>query len=322
MSDTAQDEKRIRDEAAGWYARLNNTTISTDTLRAFRDWRRDERHAGAYAEIEAFWVRAGKLRHDEDIRQAEQDALNRKPRAQPGHTLRSGRSLAALALVVALAAGLAVAWPSLVGQSYDTGVGEQRLVRLSDGSRIRIDTQSRVRVRYHDSARRVTLEQGRAYFEVAPDPSRPFKVRAGAAEVHALGTQFDVRRAADLSIVTLAEGRVRVAGASQTWDLKPGQQIKVGAKEGEVQDVDVKLATSWTNGRLVFRNLPLGAAIAEVNRYSPAQIRLTEASLNEARVSGQFDSGDSDAFIAAITDLFGLEVAARDDKQILLRASR
>ena len=325
MSDTAQDEKRIRDEAAGWYARLNNTTITTDTLRAFREWRRDERHAGAYAEIEAFWVRAGKLRHDEDIRQAAQDALNRKPRSQLGPLSKpGGRSLAALVAVVALGAMLSAAWPVLMGRVYETEIGEQRVVRLADGSRVHIDTQSRIRVRYQDTARRVTLEEGRAYFQVAKAPGRPFTVKAGPAEVRAIGTEFDVRRTDGQSIVTLAEGQVRVTHSQQSWDLEPGQQISLGdqARRGDVQPVDVSLATSWTEGRLVFRALPLSTALAEVNRYSPTMIQLDEPSLRQAPVSGVFDTGDTEAFVAAISDLFGLEVAARDDKQILLRAPR
>lgn len=323
MSDTAQDEKRIRDEAAGWYARLNNTTISTETLRAFRDWRRDERHAGAYAEIEAFWVRAGKLKHDEDLRQAAQDALNRKPRAQLGPFSKPGpRSLAALIAVFALAAVLAIAWPLTQGRVYDTEIGEQRIVRLADGSRVHIDTQSRIRVRYRDATRQVTLEEGRAYFQVAKDPGRPFAVKAGGAEVRALGTAFEVRRTNGQSIVTLAEGAVRVTHDEQSWDLNPGQQISLKEQNTghAIQQVDVGVATSWTNGRLVFRAAPLSTALSEVNRYSPTQITLAEPTLRQAPVSGAFDTGDTEAFVAAISDLFDLEVAARDDQQILLRA--
>ncbi|MDP1875190.1 FecR family protein [Phenylobacterium sp.] len=325
MSDTAQDEKRIRDEAAGWYARLNNTTITTDTLRAFREWRRDERHAGAYADIEAFWVRAGKLKHDEDIAQAAKDALDRKSRAPSGPLPKpGGRSLAAVALVIALSAGLAAAWPFLVGRVYDTGIGEQRVVRLADGSRVNIDTQSRIRVRYRNSVRQVRLEEGRAYFDVARDPSRPFRVQAGSTEIQALGTAFDIRRTHDLSIVTLAEGRVRVSKADQSWDLNPGQQIQVSDQGAvsRVQEADLNVVTSWTIGRLVFRSQPLEAALAEVNRYNPAQIQLADPALGQAPVSGVFDTGDSEAFVAAISDLFDLEVAARDDKHILLRAGR
>lgn len=78
MTDTALDEKRIRDEAAGWYAKLNNTTISTETLRALREWRKDEWHADAYAEIDAVWQRADKLRDDHEIQRAAGEALAKK----------------------------------------------------------------------------------------------------------------------------------------------------------------------------------------------------------------------------------------------------
>ena len=115
---------------------------------------------------------------------------------------------------------------------------------------------------------------------------------------------------------------MRVTHAEQSWDLTPGQQIslKDQNRDRAIQQVDVGVATSWTNGRLVFRATPLSTALSEVNRYSPTQITLAEPTLRQAPVSGAFDTGDTEAFVAAISDLFDLEVAARDDQHILLRA--
>jgi len=311
VNDAALEMKRIRDEAAGWYARLNKTTISHETIRAFREWRSDERHAEAYAEIDAFWRRIGKLRNDEEIQRAAGEALGRAD-AKKGHMPRpGGKTLGAAAFALLLAAGAALAWPHVMGRAYETATGEQRLIRLADGSRLRLDADSRARVRLSAERRDVELLEGRAFFDVAHDAARPFVVKAGATSVRALGTRFEVGRTGPAVEVTLVEGKVQVedAGAKAAVILAPGDQAVVErpAAAPRLAKVDAAAETSWTTGRLVFRDQPLAAAVAEVNRYAPTRIVLADPELSALRVSGVFDAGDADAFVGAVSALYGLE---------------
>jgi transmembrane sensor len=69
---------------------------------------------------------------------------------------------------------------------------------------------------------------------------------------------------------------------------------------------DVAQSTSWTRGRLTFHDVPLSAAIAQVNRYTARKVVL-EAPLGEARVSGVFNVGDQAAFVAAVQSYFDLQ---------------
>lgn len=313
--------KRIRDEAAGWYARLNKTTISHETLRAFREWRSDERHAEAYAEIDAFWRRIGKLRQDEEIQRAAGEAIGRAD-AKKGHMPRpGGKTLSAAAFAVLLAIGAAVAWPHLFGRTFETAPAEQRLIRLADGSRLRLDADSRARVRLSAERRDVELLAGRAFFEVASDPDRPFVVRADGTAVRAIGTRFEVGRQAGAVEVTLVEGKVRIEadGASQALTLAPGDQVRIAAPSAppRLARVDAQAQTSWTTGRLVFRDQPLAEAVAEVNRYGEARIVLSDPDLAGRRISGVFDTGDTEAFVGAVSALYGLK-AERDSRQIRL----
>ncbi|MBA4794665.1 MAG: FecR family protein [Phenylobacterium sp.] len=324
MADAAFELKQIRDQAASWYARLNNTTISTDTLRAFREWRRtDERHDEAYLEIEAFWKRVAQLENDQEIQRAAGAALERPaeapktgPLGRPG-----GKSLAAAFFALLLVAALTLSWPRLFGETYASGVGEQRILRLKDGSQLRLDTASRVRVKLTDDARRVRLLGGRAFFDVAHDPSRPFTVVADGASVTALGTRFDVRRDTADVTVTLFQGQVKVEGGEAPVVLQPGQRaIVTGAgSRSLVRSVNAAEAQSWTQGQLVFRQQTLGAAAAEVNRYSETQVVIRDADLANRTVSGVFESGDTDAFVAAVADLFDLEVDRSQNEEIVLR---
>lgn len=95
--------------------------------------------------------------------------------------------------------------------AFETGIGEQRLVTLDDGTRMQLDTNSHVEVRLGQNARRVEMTDGRAFFDVAHDAKRPFDVDVDGTIVTAVGTRFSVRRDGDRVWVVLSEGRVRIA---------------------------------------------------------------------------------------------------------------
>jgi transmembrane sensor len=206
--------------------------------------------------------------------------------------------------------------------TYSTRVGEQRLVVLRDGSRVRLNTDSKLQVRFGLQERRVILAKGEAFFEAAHDPTKPFIVEADGARVRAIGTKFDVRRQAGGVQVTLVEGRVQV-GRSKTPNeatLLPNQQLTVTPQRvTAATPIDGLQAASWTTGRLVFRDVPLSAAIEEVNRYTNRKIVLeAPAEMAGRPISGSFDPGDSKAFVLAATTFFDLKADWSDDQVRLL----
>lgn len=316
MSDRDPIAKETRDEAAQWYARLNNTTISTQTLREFQAWKKAGDNRQAYMDIAEFWRKAGLLAQDEDIAKAGEEALERKNPLGP-----AGKGVLGALIVAGLGAALAYGYGAYKGTPYGTEVGEQRIVRLADGSKVRLDTDSRLRVRLSDKLRRIELERGQAFFDVAPDPDRPFVVEANGSEVRALGTRFDVRRSGDAVRVVLVEGKVRVDAprGTSSHTLAPGQQLDVrGGEAASPTRVDAAAATSWTTGRLVFQNQPLKAAIDEVNRYSQTKIVLEAPGVAATPVSGSFESGDTEAFVNAVNALHHLRIASRSAREIRL----
>ncbi|MEJ1963522.1 MAG: FecR domain-containing protein [Gammaproteobacteria bacterium] len=121
---------------------------------------------------------------------------------------RGVRALAAAILLCAVLGAAWYVWPS--GSSYRTPVGGLASVPMEDGSRITLNTDSQIRVDLTVKERRVELQQGEAFFEVAHDASRPFIVRAGNKRVIAVGTRFSVRREANDVRVVVTEGKVRV----------------------------------------------------------------------------------------------------------------
>jgi transmembrane sensor len=316
------------DAAAEWFARLNGASISTVALHEFQEWRAVPENDAAYREVEGLWRHGAKLKGDADIRAAVAQARNRRRRRTPAGGRRWPGFALDLAAVGAVSIGAVVlVWTLLARPAgvYQTAVGEVRTVQLADGSRIRLDTATRLSVRFTAKARDVALLSGQAFFDVAHQPSRPFVVSADGAQVRAVGTRFDVRRSDGQVHVTLVQGVVRVRADTPTgalaWTLHPGQQMTAGSVIRPPAPADVAAAVGWTDGRLVFHDLPLAEAVAEVNRYSRRPIVLGPGAPAAVAVNGVFDSANTDGFVAAVTSLYDLKASRRSDGALVLAAA-
>lgn len=329
MADEVRSFDQARQEAAEWLTLLNSRTVSTNSVTAFRTWRRDPVNAAAYSSVESIWKRAIRLADDPEARRILIEAQQRKPTVKGALSRPGGRGVAA-ATVAVLAGFIVVACLHFINgeKSYSTGVGEERTVHLSDGSKLKLDTDTSLSVRLSGRERRVQLTRGRALFDVARDAARPFVVDAGQTEVRALGTKFVVHRDRDRVDVVLVEGSVRVerpkASAPRQWIMQPGQNLSVaqGTKTApRIEVVDPKLAMSWTSGRLIFSETPLEDAVAEVNRYSQNKVILDVEGLVRAPISGAVDSGDTEAFVSAVCELYALTPNRLADGTVRLSAA-
>lgn len=208
-----------------------------------------------------------------------------------------------------------------------THVGETRGVTLEDGTRMVLDTGSRVKITFSASTRDIELVQGQAHFEVAHEAQRPFRVHTSAVEVVAVGTAFDVAALPARTTVTLIEGRVKVraikgasAGVSRVEMLTPGQQWGVDAAGQSLGEKEVKIAdvTAWQRGNVVIDDDPLEEALAVINRYSNTQIVIRDPALQSRHVSGTFRIGDVETEAVVLEHYFGLKEISRSEQQIVL----
>jgi len=323
MSLSTAPSEKAKAEAAAWFARLKKRDVPAADMEAFRLWRKKPGHKEAYDAVDAFWRRSEALKADADIQGVVMSARGRAVRPARGRSRGAafGFGLAfALALLTVGGIGLYRVWGPA---TYTTRIGEQRLVRLSDGSTVVLDTASKIVVRYGRDRRDLELKAGQAMFDVAHDAARPFVVRAGGATVTALGTRFDVRRDDGGAQVTLVRGSVEVRSKGGTtpaiWRLSPGQALSTTAAAPRPAPVDVATKTSWTTGRLVFNDMPLAAAVAEVNRYDKTQIVLDVGPQDPARISGTFDVGDTDYFVSSAAALNDFVVSRSEPGVIRLR---
>jgi transmembrane sensor len=128
----------------------------------------------------------------------------------PRGSLRRRLRLAIAASVAVLAIFGALAMLEFSAPTYATALGEQRSIQFADGSTVELNSRSKIRVKYSKQERDVELLEGQALFHVAPDMSRPFILSAGATRVRTVGTQFDVYKKSNVTVVTVVEGRVAV----------------------------------------------------------------------------------------------------------------
>lgn len=313
---TAPTEKALA-EATSWFARLKKHDVPQGDMDAFQTWFGTADNKAAYDVVDAFWRDSERVKANPAIQDAVAAALARtsRPKANPlktrGAILGLGLAFGALVLTASF---------FLSPRTYSTEVGEQRTIRLADGSTMTLDTNSKATVRLARARRDITLGQGQALFEVAHDATRPFVVTAGKTSVTALGTQFDVRREAAGATVILVRGAVEVrerdGAKGRVWRLAPGQRVSTAAAVTRPTLVDGAAATSWTTGRLVFHDVPLRQAVAEFNRYERRRIELQNGPWDEDRISGAFDVDDTNTFVGSVAKLHDLEIT-RPEKSVI-----
>ncbi len=339
-----EDRDAIDEAAVAWVVRLASDQRTRADEDAFRAWmEEDPVHAEAFADCSALWDGAQALAATDEGRKALQRI--RAPRQAFGRLTRRTAILGGTGIAAA-AAGLATFLVLGGEQTFQTAPGQQKRLRLADGTGVLLNTDSQLRVRLLRSERRLYLDRGQAFFEVARDRNRPFRVFAGRDEVRALGTAFDVRRMDDDVIVTLEEGQVAIyrdglvaVGAADAARrrpttgpagpgplapaavLTPGEQATVkDIYPVAVRRVDLRPVQAWRYGQMILDDAPLGETVADLNRYGGLQIVLADPKLASIRVSGVFHTGRPDDFVEAVTNSFPVEIASKDASTIVLKA--
>jgi transmembrane sensor len=329
-------------EASVWIARLHGPDRSRHMERECLAWQAlSVAHRIAFERCTDTWQDVGRVTLS-SYASATGTASGRAAAERRPWPRRRVRRSFALALATLAMAGLVAVQPWRAIDTYSTGVGEQQMVLLRDGTRMSLNTATRVRVELSASQRTVNIDGGEVLFEVAKDARRPFVVRAAGSEVVAVGTVFSVRmlrdngRVDDALAVTLIEGQVSFrtaahgaadgAAPAQPLLLQPGDRVRFG----EVVDASsngVRRATTrvdrprieqvmaWKRNEAVFDDVSLADAVAEMNRYSRIPILLVgDETLTRRRVSGLFRVGDNVAFARAVAALHSLVLRERQHR--------
>lgn len=303
---------RQRREALGWFVRRRDAAWRPVDEADFQRWlAQHPDHPAAYARCATQWQSFDAMPHDLVAGLRRTVARDRAALAPPMPDRRRFlQPVLALGSAAAMGGVGVVAWRQLDAQplqveSLSTARGQQKDVELPDGTRLRLDTATRVEVAYFRDRREVRLIDGQAVFSVQPDAARPFDVRAGPLRVTVVGTRFSVRHTPgqpghDGVSVAVEEGKVRVARAGPDGgEPAPGSALFLTAGEqvagdaagalGPVGAVPADGIAPWRAQRVSFVDARLDHALAELARYGPTGLVVRDPQVAALRLTGTFD---------------------------------
>lgn len=321
--------------AATWLALRDGGMDETQTAAFIRWLEEDPDQARVFGELDRTWARFGRL---EELRLAAASVPSALVMARPRRNIVW--STAAALLVMGL--GFTV-WQQVDRRAHRqivaTEIGALRVMELPDGSTVHLNTDTHIRLRYAEAERRVELLRGEAHFSVKPDAARPFVVAAGAVQVRAVGTAFNVRRRADDVEVLVTSGRVVVEHELDRGDpvptpvlnaplLEAGQRVVLTAKRVEfiaptveqIQPVEIERTMAWQERRLVFDGTPLREVVAEFNRYNQRQLVIDDPILAERLFGGTFRADNYEALVQLLEGAFEVEAVQLGNRTLLRRA--
>lgn len=288
----------IDEQAVTWFIRLKADNVSSEEKASFLLWlNQADLHRETFNEISKLWG-------DADLLQALGDvAQNRRivPKTVPRINFKLPLAMAAcLALTFLFSNELGV----LIKGDYSTGVGERKTVYFDDGSTAILNTDSSIAVSMDGPQRRVELLKGEVYFEVKPDPNRPFIVQADHSTTRVLGTRFFVHEKTDSDEVKVVSGRVEVndrGALKQPQILHDSEAVSVDASGlGEILLLSSTLTTSWVNGFLVFENVPLENVISQIRRYRSGLVIYKDNTLRGLKINGRINLRESDDMLKVL----------------------
>lgn len=287
----------VLEKASAWAFRLQSLPDDAELQTALAAWLAEsDVHVRAWALTQKAWQLTGQARPV--------SGRGAAPRRQDGANVSrrrpTRRRIVATTLAIAACMLLVLALPAIqvhLSADHSTAVAETRRVILDDGSIVELGADSAIAIAFGPAGRRITLLQGEAFFEVVPDPKRPFSVHSGDLAATVTGTAFDVALTDRSFAVTVASGSVRVGSVeapAEAVDLNPGEGAVIARTSHRLTHVALpsRSVAAWRHGRLIVEDAPLMDVVATLGRYQPGRIVVASASLREKRVTGVYNLDD------------------------------
>ncbi len=346
---TLPTEKKHTLQAADWLAKFDRDDLTAEERAAFADWlAEDPQNKDSIRQAAGLWYGMNEplSRIAPTAASEERDTRVRHlPLALFGPAiarLRIGAFVLTFLIAALVTANVLLSPPSVDVKNYfTTNVGETRIVHMSDGSSIHLNTNSIVDQSYTKETRIIRLIAGEAIFDVAHDKERPFLVYAADGVIRAVGTRFAVRVAKDQVRVTVTDGQVALArrsddsvGKNSIAETTSKQNAPIMVSKGEIAGIgrvekivpqtvsenDLAERLSWATGQLVFYDEELQSVIEEVARYTTVKIRVMDDALKGRRISGILQIGDVDLMLEGIEGAFNVKVNRVETDLVYLTA--
>ena len=210
----------------------------------------------------------------------------------------------------------------VVYNSLTTPRGGQFKLTLPDGSEVWLDAASSIKypTAFIGNERKVEIT-GEAYFEIAHNAAKPFKVSVNGMEVKVLGTHFNINAYNDEASVktTLLEGSVTLTKGSAVTTLKPGQQAQLG-NSGNIKvidNVDIDQVVAWKNGYFSFNRSGLKTVMRQIARWYDVEI-IYEGKIPERQFGGKIDRNSNLSELLKILEESKVHFSI-EEKKIIVR---
>ena len=309
----------IDEQAALWLQKRKFWNWERDDQSAFEVWLAESpSHEISYWRLEAAWEatkRLAALQHPS------------VPRPSPKSSWPTFAAIAALAgLAVFARSALPPYFQHPDIRTITTAIGERKTISLGDGSKIQLNTNSRLKVVSNVAGRKAWLDKGEAFFDIVHDNHHPFVVTIGNRRITDLGTKFLVRRGTHELTVSLIEGRARFdaldGSVLSPVFLKPGDTLEDSGKAIVARrktTSELKDDLGWQRGVLVFKHATLADAATEFNRYNSGKIVVPDPQTAQITIGGTFQSNNATVFAESVRDLLGLRVTTRGNNTVISR---
>lgn len=316
---TSPREKRIGREAADWVVKFDGVEFDARDVAAFRRWlAKSEDHRAAFQLASRAWNQMDLLARLDAFDLTDDD---------PPPSLSRRTALAASLGAGALAVGIGgyVAFSGGSAEAFETGVGEQRTVDLTDGTRVLLNASSRVEARIRDNRRKARLLAGEALFTIAESGAGVFSIATPSGEIEAASGEILVKLLPEgARIALLSDGarasRRTLLGQSTSVAAGVNSEIVIGREDVAVDaSTAEQLArrTLWREGILAFDNTPLSEAVADVTRQSGVRFVFADSALADLRVGGLVRADDLAAFLELLRNNLAINTEQRDGEILL-----
>jgi transmembrane sensor len=312
---TGDSHDRHLEEAMDWLMRLRDAPADRALQAQLQDWvDSDPAHARAWERARMTWQIMSEVPPaTAESWQAGGPAEHRGRRVVRRVPVRRGwLALTALAACLLLLLG-PTAYLHL-NADHVTRTAELQRVTLADGSVVHLAPKSAIKAGFTEGQRHVELLAGEAFFEVVPNPDRPFTVKAEGLDVIVLGTSFDVRLAAQSLTVGVRSGQVGVrydrGDPPLDAQLGPGERViveRASATATRDKRPPDQIA-AWRDHHLFVSNATVADVVEELRRYHNGWIVIADDLLAHERVTGLYDLRDPDRALRALVEPAGGQV--------------
>lgn len=230
--------------------------------------------------------------------------------------------VAAIAILLFIVAAIVTVRTFNDVERYQSGIGEIRDLRLTDGTILHLNSDSEAEVRFTNHGRKVRILKGEASFNVAPDRERPFEVEARSALIRARRSAFNVRLRPSLIEVTVSQGALSLScGNHRAERVTAGEGAILQPRSFILTRLDPQLVsqrTAWRRKMVELNGETVEQAANEFNRYRTAPILIGDTRVSSLRVSGKFRTADSGAFLTMLQGALPVRAVNGEDGSVML----